>query len=119
MIFEHYLELVQFYRRILVRVWIGIVGGVVYLFRSLGGAGGSGEREPASRAIEILNERYARGEGDLPAAATVGASVAFTAVAAVWFWWLRDRSRSLVAPMLAHWSTNGLGYLFAWWAWNR
>lgn len=29
MIFEHYLELVQFYRRILVRVWIGIVGGVV------------------------------------------------------------------------------------------
>ena len=57
--------------------------------------------------------------GDLPTVVTVGASVAFTAVAGVWFWWLRDRSRSLVAPMLAHWSTNGLGYLFAWWAWNR
>ena len=31
----------------------------------------------------------------------------------------RAMGRSLVAPMLAHWSTNGLGYLFAWWAWNR
>ena len=57
--------------------------------------------------------------GDLPAAVTVGAAVVATAVAGVWFWWLRDRSRSLVAPMLVHWATNGLGYLFAWWAWNR
>ena len=24
-----------------------------------------------------------------------------------------------VAPMALHWATNGLGYLFAWWAWNR
>jgi len=49
----------------MVLILVGIVGGVVYLFRSLGGgAGGSGERDSVSRAIEILNERYARGEID-------------------------------------------------------
>jgi membrane protease YdiL (CAAX protease family) len=39
-------------------------------------------------------------------------------VVGVWFWWLRDRSGSLLAPMALHWSTNGLGYLFAHAAWN-
>jgi membrane protease YdiL (CAAX protease family) len=57
--------------------------------------------------------------GDLPSVVTVVGSVVFTAIAGVWFWWLRDRSGSLLAPMLAHWSTNGLGYLFAWWAWQQ
>ena len=36
----------------------------------------------------------------------------------VFFWWLRDRSQSLLAPMALHWSTNALGYLFAYAAWN-
>lgn len=41
------------------------------------------------------------------------AAVVATAAAGVALWWLRDRSGSLAAPMLAHWSTNGLGYLLA------
>lgn len=57
--------------------------------------------------------------GELPGWVTVVASVVATAVVGVWFWYLRARTRSLLTPMLLHWATNGLGYLFAWWAWNR
>jgi membrane protease YdiL (CAAX protease family) len=57
--------------------------------------------------------------GQLPGWVTVVGSVAATTVVGVFFCWLRYRSRSLLAPMLLHWSTNALGYLFAWWAWNR
>ena len=39
-------------------------------------------------------------------AATVTGGVAFT--------WLRARSNSLVAPLLAHWATNGLSLLIVW-----
>jgi membrane protease YdiL (CAAX protease family) len=56
--------------------------------------------------------------GTLPSWVTVVGSVLFTAVAGVVFCWLRDRSRSLLAPMALHWGTNSLGYLFAWWAWR-
>lgn len=56
--------------------------------------------------------------GQLPGWVTVAASVASTSVVGVWFWWLRDRSGSLFAPMALHWSTNGLGYLFAYAVWN-
>lgn len=57
--------------------------------------------------------------GQLPEWVTVAASVVSTAVVGVWFWWLRWRSRSLLAPMALHWFTNAFAYLFAWWAWNR
>jgi membrane protease YdiL (CAAX protease family) len=57
--------------------------------------------------------------GQLPGWVTVAGSVVSTAVVGVWFWYLRARTRSLLTPMLLHWATNGLGYLFAWWAWNR
>lgn len=57
--------------------------------------------------------------GRLPEWVTVAGSVASTAVVGAFFWWLRWRSRSLLAPMALHWSTNALAYLFAWWAWNR
>ncbi|MBX3284931.1 MAG: CPBP family intramembrane metalloprotease [Actinobacteria bacterium] len=57
--------------------------------------------------------------GQLPTWVTVAASVGSTALVGVWFWWLRDRSRSLLAPMALHWATNGLGYLFAYAAWSR
>jgi membrane protease YdiL (CAAX protease family) len=56
--------------------------------------------------------------GGLPGWVTVVGSVLFTAVSGVVFCWLRDRSRSLLAPMALHWATNSLGYLFAWWAWR-
>jgi membrane protease YdiL (CAAX protease family) len=56
--------------------------------------------------------------GQLPQWVTVAGSVLSTSVVGVWFWWLRDRSGSLLAPMALHWSTNGLGYLFAHAAWN-
>ena len=39
-------------------------------------------------------------------AATVAGGLAFT--------WLRTRSNSLVAPLLAHWATNGLSLLIVW-----
>lgn len=57
--------------------------------------------------------------GQLPGWVTVAGSVAATAVVGVFFCWLRYRSRSVLAPVLLHWSTNALGYLFAWWAWQR
>ncbi len=56
--------------------------------------------------------------GQLPQWVTVAASVLSTSVVGVWFWWLRDRSGSLLAPVALHWATNGLGYLFAYAVWN-
>lgn len=48
---------------------------------------------------------------------TVVGTVAFTTVAGVLFAELRRRSGSLVAPMVLHWATNGLGVLAAARAW--
>lgn len=45
--------------------------------------------------------------------AVVG-GVAATALAGAFLCWLRLRTHSLVAPMVLHWATNGLGYLAAW-----
>ena len=42
------------------------------------------------------------------------ATVAGTTVAGAVFLLLRRRSGSLVAPMMAHWGTNGLAFLVAW-----
>jgi membrane protease YdiL (CAAX protease family) len=57
--------------------------------------------------------------GRLPAWVTVAGSVLATACVGAVFWWLRARTRSLLTPMMLHWATNGFGYLFSWWAWNR
>ena len=46
-------------------------------------------------------------------AAAVAGTVAVTTVAGVLFGLLRRWSRSVVAPMLAHWATNSLAYLAA------
>jgi membrane protease YdiL (CAAX protease family) len=56
--------------------------------------------------------------GQLPEWVTVVGAVASTAAVGVFFSWLKERSGSLLTPMALHWSTNGLGYLFAYWAWN-
>jgi membrane protease YdiL (CAAX protease family) len=45
--------------------------------------------------------------------AAIAATVAVTTVAGLVFTWLRQRSGSLVAPVLAHWATNALGLLAA------
>lgn len=46
--------------------------------------------------------------------ALVGGAVVVTFVAGLAFAWLRLRSRSLVAPVLAHVATNGLALVAAW-----
>jgi membrane protease YdiL (CAAX protease family) len=51
-----------------------------------------------------------------PAVFVVLGAVAVTFVAGVIFCWLRLRSRSLVAPAIAHFATNGLALAFAWFA---
>jgi uncharacterized protein len=52
--------------------------------------------------------------GDVAGTATrVVATVVFTSVAGVVLCWLRLRSNSLVAPVLAHWTVNGLGVIVA------
>ena len=52
--------------------------------------------------------------GDVAGTATrVVATVAFTSLAGVVLCWLRLRSGSLLAPMLAHWTVNGLGVIVA------
>jgi membrane protease YdiL (CAAX protease family) len=43
----------------------------------------------------------------------VVATVAFTSLAGVVLCWLRLRSGSLLAPVLAHWTVNGLGVIVA------
>ena len=43
----------------------------------------------------------------------VSVTVVFTSLAGVVLCWLRLRSNSLVAPMLAHWTVNGLGVIVA------
>jgi uncharacterized protein len=45
---------------------------------------------------------------------TVLGSVAVTFVAGLVFCWLRLRSRSLIAPVMAHFATNGLALAVAW-----
>jgi len=51
--------------------------------------------------------------GRFPQWVTVIGAVASTTAFGIWFSFLRERSGSLLAPMLAHWSSNALGYLFA------
>ena len=43
-------------------------------------------------------------------------SIAVTFVAGLVFCWLRLRSRSLIAPVMAHIATNGLALTVAWFA---
>jgi uncharacterized protein len=53
---------------------------------------------------------------DVSSAAGIGAiagAVLVTTVAGMMFCWLRERSGSLLAPILAHWATNSLGLLAA------
>lgn len=60
------------------------------------------------------------GEGAAAQAATVLATVSFTALAGVVFCELRRRSGSILAPAGLHWATNALGVLAsaAVWAWG-
>lgn len=46
--------------------------------------------------------------------ASLAGTFAATVAGGVAFIWLRTRSGSLVAPMLAHWATNGLSLLIVW-----
>lgn len=50
----------------MVAFWILLIVGVIYLIRRLAGSGGTGGSLGlgGSRAVEILQERYARGEID-------------------------------------------------------
>jgi uncharacterized protein len=53
---------------------------------------------------------------EVSSAAGIGAiagAVLVTTVAGMMFCWLRERSGSLLAPILAHWATNSLGLLAA------
>ena len=65
-------------------------------------AGGS-----ANQAVDAVV-----GGGPLGVLLRVAGTVVFTAAAGVVFCEMRVRSGSLLAPMLAHWSVNGLGVLF-------
>lgn len=71
-----------------------------------------------SLGLESVNPVADDTVGQLPGWVTVAGSVLSTSVVGVWFWFLRHRSDSLLAPMALHWATNGLGYLGAWWVWH-
>lgn len=64
---------------------------------------------PTAVALELNGVAAGSPEG---VGAIVGA-VVVTTVAGLGFTWLRLRSGSLLAPVLAHWATNGLGLLAA------
>lgn len=42
--------------------WVLLILGIVVLFKWLTGGSSRSEREPGNRALDILKERYARGE---------------------------------------------------------
>jgi membrane protease YdiL (CAAX protease family) len=52
--------------------------------------------------------------GPLGRTAAITAGVIGTGAAGMGLSWLRNRSDSLTAPMLMHWSTNSLGYVLSW-----
>jgi uncharacterized protein len=64
---------------------------------------------PTIVALQLNDVAVASAEG---IGAIVGA-VLVTTVAGIGFCWLRVRSGSLLAPVLAHWATNALGLLAA------
>ena len=68
--------------------------------------------------IGHVNETVSDTVGTLPAWISVVGAVITTTGVGVWFWWLRVRTGSVLTPMVLHWSTNGLGYLFAYVAWH-
>jgi membrane protease YdiL (CAAX protease family) len=91
------------------RAWVAVAGsaalfGLWHVLPSLG--------------LETVNPVAEDTVGRLPGWVTVAGSVASTALVGVWFQFLRYRSDSVLAPMALHWATNGLGYLFAWYAWR-
>ena len=48
----------------MILILIGIVGGVLYIFRAFAGPSPQTREDGTSSALAILNERYARGEID-------------------------------------------------------
>lgn len=66
-----------------------------------------------SLGLETVNPVAEETIGQLPAWVTVTASVLSTAAVGVWFSFLRERTDSVITPMIAHWSSNSLAYLFA------
>ena len=73
--------------------------GLWHILASLGGG-------PANAAIEGVVGGDAAGT-----VARVVATVSFTALGGVVLCWLRLRSGSLLAPVLAHWTVNALGVI--------
>lgn len=59
------------------------------------------------------------GSGDAAVAAAVVFAVVGTFFAGLWWCWIRYRSRSILATMIAHVSTNSLGYVIAWFVATR
>ncbi|MGH9213293.1 MAG: lysostaphin resistance A-like protein [Acidimicrobiales bacterium] len=88
--------------RIGVRAAVGWSAGLFGLWHVLPSTD-LGDRNP------VLDDVF----GDASVVLVVALAVAGTAAAGLVLWWLRHRSGSLAAPALAHWSTNGLGYLLA------
>lgn len=64
---------------------------------------------PASRGGSVSPDG-----SDIPLSLVVAATFLATSAAGWGFIWLRDRSGSVVAPMLAHLATNSVTYLVAW-----
>ena len=56
--------------------------------------------------------------GAAPGWVPVALAVVSTAAVGIWFSFLRNKSKSLLTPMALHWSTNALGYLFAYFVWR-
>jgi uncharacterized protein len=54
------------------------------------------------------------GTGNAAVAAAVVFAVLGTFVAGLWWCWIRYRAHSILATMIAHVSTNSLGYVIAW-----
>lgn len=63
--------------------------------------------------INTVNPVASDTVGRFPAWMTVVAAVASTFGVGLWFSFLRERTGSVLTPMLSHWSTNAVGYLFA------
>ena len=83
-----------------------VVFGLWHVFPTLGTAGG--------------NAAFAGADASTPGRiGLVGGAVVATSIAGAIFGWLRIRSGSLLAPMIAHLSTNGVALVVAWFVVHR
>jgi len=86
-----------------VRTWSAALFGLWHVLPAL-------DRMHSNPGLVYVHEGSARRR-----AGVVGMTVAVTAGAGLFLSWLRDRTRSVLAPIVVHYAVNAAGYAGGWW----